>query len=150
MDVVVDMGPAKPGPADSDAWAGLGIGVDRQLGIDMGNPHLVALVADPDAHDIATVGAAVEAGYADGCNVHLIKVIDRANLALRVWERGAGVTEACGTGACAAAFAASTWGLVDGPVLVHMPGGVATVDASGDTVVLTGPARCIASVTVHG
>lgn len=153
--VRVDMGSAKPGPPDSDAWADLGVTLQRQLGIDMGNPHLVALVEDPDAYDIAAVGAAVEADYPAGLNVHLIAVPEpvageTASIELRVWERGAGVTEACGSGACAAGYAAASWGLVTGPVEVHMPGGAAVVEVADDTIFLTGPATYVAAVTVEG
>lgn len=152
--VRVDMGPAKPGPPDSTAWSDLGVTLQRQMGIDMGNPHLVALVDDPDAYDIAVVGAAVEAGYPAGLNVHLIAVADpvvgeTASIELRVWERGAGVTEACGSGACAAGYAALSWGLVTGPVQVQMPGGAAVVEVEDDTIFLTGPATYVAAVTVE-
>lgn len=149
VEVRVDMGGAKAGPADSTAWMGLGVEVQRQLGIDMGNPHLVALVDDPDHYDIAAVGSAVETDYPDGLNVHLISVEADGTIELRVWERGAGVTEACGSGACAAGYAASTWGLLDGPAHVHMPGGAATVEVTDDSIFLTGPAAFIATITVE-
>jgi len=110
----------------------------------------VALVDDPAQHDIASVGAAIEADYPDGLNVHLISVDDSSTISLRVWERGSGVTEACGSGAVAAGYAAATWGLVDGPIQVRMPGGVATVEAGDETIYLTGPARFVASVGVYG
>lgn len=152
--VRVDMGAAKPGPPDFDRWSDLGVVLRRQLGIDMGNPHLVGLVDDPDAHDIATVGSAVEADYPNGLNVHLIAVADAvagemASIELRVWERGAGVTEACGSGACAAGYAATSWGLATGPVQVNMPGGAAVVEVADDTIFLTGPATYVAAVTVE-
>lgn len=154
VNVRVDMGAAKPGPPDFDDWADLGVEVQRQVGIDMGNPHLVALVVDVAAHDIATVGPAVEANYPDGLNVHLIEVTTPDHLTLHVWERGAGVTEACGSGACAAGVAAEMWGLTTGPVQVKMPGGAVVVEVrpeqEGGTVLLTGPARFIAEVSIHG
>ena len=78
-----------------------------------------------------------------GCNVHLVAVEDRATVRLRPWERGAGLTEACGSGACAAAHIAHGWGLVDDLVDVVMPGGVATV-AVGEPLRLTGPATWMA------
>ena len=146
--VRVDMGPAKPGPPDYQGWSGLGVTLNKQLGIDMGNPHLVALVDDPNAYDIARVGSAVEADYPDGLNVHLIAVTD-SGIELRVWERGAGVTEACGSGACAAGYAASVWGLVAGPVRVTMPGGAAVVEVADETIFLTGPATYVAAVAVE-
>jgi diaminopimelate epimerase len=145
VQVRVAMGSAKAGPAPSDRWDELGVDVARQAGVDLGNPHLVALVADPDAHDLATIGPAVEADHPDGLNVHLIAVPSRDRITLRVWERGAGITEACGSGACAAAWAAARWGLVDDVVTVDMPGGAATIEV-GDPVVLTGPATYVATV----
>ena len=74
---------------------------------------------------------------------------------MRVHERGAGITEACGTGACAAAFAARSWGLVargDGDVVVHMEGGTATVTFAEEAparAVLTGPATFVAAIEVE-
>ena len=69
-------------------------------------------------------------------------------LNLSVWERGAGITEACGTGASAAAFVAARWGLVSSPVLVHLPGGDVMVEIHDDEVWLTGPAAFVGSVEV--
>jgi diaminopimelate epimerase len=67
---------------------------------------------------------------------------------LRVWERGVGETQACGTGACAAAAAAFVWGRVGNHVTVTQPGGNATVDLRSDTIVLSGPAEHVATVEV--
>jgi diaminopimelate epimerase len=147
--VRVAMGPAKAGPPPSDCLAALGVPVLDQLGVDVGNPHLVVLVDDPAAHDLSVIGPAVAAGYPGGLNVHLVAVVARDRLTLRPWERGAGLTEACGSGACAAAWAAHRWGLVDRTVTVDMPGGQAVVDV-GDPVVLTGPASFVATVVVDG
>lgn len=149
VQVRVSMGAAKPGPAPSSRLADVGVTAHRQEGVDLGNPHLVVLVDDPLGPDLATVGPAVEAEYADGINVHLVSVPDRDRIVLRVWERGAGLTEACGSGACAAAWAAARWGLVDDVVAVEMPGGTATVEV-GDPMVLTGPATYVATVVFDG
>ncbi|MDA3039661.1 MAG: diaminopimelate epimerase [Actinomycetota bacterium] len=145
VNVRVDMGSAGVGVADSTAWADLGVELIRQQGVDLGNPHLVALVDEPDRYDISVVGPKVEAAYPDGLNVHLAKVIDRHSVTMKVWERGSGVTEACGSGACAVGVATTDWGLVDSPITVNMPGGAVTVEV-GETVHLTGPARFIARV----
>ena len=147
VQVRVSMGSAKPGPAPSDRLADLGVVARSQQGVDLGNPHLVVLVDDPAAYDVATIGPAVEADYPGGVNLHLVSVPARDRMLLRVWERGAGVTEACGSGACAAAWAASRWGLVDPVVSVEMPGGAATIEV-GDPLVLTGPASYVATVVV--
>jgi diaminopimelate epimerase len=66
---------------------------------------------------------------------------------MRVWERGVGITQACGTGACAAAYAAHEWGLVDSELSVVMPGGEAEI-VLGDDVVLRGPSELVATVEV--
>ena len=72
----------------------------------------------------------------------------RDELTLRVWERGAGETQACGTGSCAAAAAAHDWGLVGSHVVVHNPGGDLHVDVGSDGLLLTGPAEHVATVEV--
>jgi diaminopimelate epimerase len=146
--VQVAMGRANAGPDTFDGWADFGIDPKQQVGIDMGNPHLVVEVADPASVDLATVGPAVEANYPDGLNIHFISARNRAAIDLKVWERGAGITEACGSGACAAAHAANEWGLVDAIVEVHQPGGVATVLLEDSGVSLRGPAAYIATVAV--
>lgn len=148
----VDMGPAAADGALSTRWDELGVAVQRQAAVRIGNPHLVALVDRVDAHDIAAVGRAVEADSPDGVNVHLIQQVDRETVELRVWERGVGPTEACGSGACAAAWAARTWGLVSPTVRVRMPGGdvsVEVVEGDQPSVHLTGPAVFVAAVDVE-
>lgn len=148
-EVTVAMGVPASGPPAFDGWPALGVDVRRQLGVDVGNPHLVALVERLGDIDLATVGPAVEAHYEGGMNVELIEIIDRSSIRLRVWERGAGLTEACGTGACAAAYAARSWDRVDGRVDVEMPGGSAVVATDGGQLSLTGPATFVAVVEVE-
>ncbi|MGH1506310.1 MAG: diaminopimelate epimerase [Acidimicrobiales bacterium] len=147
--VRVDMGAPRPGgPEASDRWSAAGVDVFRQEGIDMGNPHLVALVDDPATIDLAVVGPTIEAQYPAGCNVHVVRIEDASTIDLRVWERGAGITEACGSGACAAAVAGHRWGLTSGRVQVVMPGGAVEVEVTDDTVHLTGPATFVATIDV--
>lgn len=148
VQVQVAMGKANPGPEVFDGWADHGLNPSRQLGVDMGNPHLVVEVTDPQAVDLAVVGPAVEAKYPDGLNIHFISARNRHCLDLEVWERGAGITQACGTGACAAAYAAHQWDLVDETVEVHQPGGVARVILDESGVALRGPATYVCTVTV--
>ncbi len=140
----VDMGPVGAGP-----------GVDPSLDLelagtaDLGNPHLVVHVADTNAVDVAGQGSAIEALYPDGLNVEFISpAADSDTIDLVVWERGVGVTQACGTGACAAATLASRWGLVGDTVTVRMPGGNATVEV-GSRAFLTGPAVVVGTVEVN-
>jgi diaminopimelate epimerase len=121
----------------------------RHTTVDVGNPHLVVSVDDLGAIDVAGEGAWLEAQFADGVNVEFM-TLDQApdQLALSVWERGAGVTEACGTGACASASAAHDWGLVGDEISVVMPGGVARVVLDGDHVSLASPVHFVATVEV--
>jgi len=102
------------------------------------------------AVDLAHLGSQVP-----HINLEIIEPGPEPNaITMRVHERGAGVTEACGTGACAAAYAARSWGLVargDGDVIVHMDGGTATVSFTPDApqrAVLSGPATHIATIEV--
>lgn len=145
--VTVDMGPTSDGPGPSDRLARAGVDVHRQASVAIGNPHLVLEVEDPWTVDLATAGPAIEAGYPDGCNIHFVRVTDETSIDLAVWERGAGITEACGSGACAAAAAAHAWGATRARVDVTMPGGAATVEI-GETVLLTGPATHVAWLEV--
>lgn len=147
--VTVDMGEAGAGPEPWSRWTEVGLDIEDQAGVDMGNPHLVALVDDPSTVDLAAIGPTVEADYPEGLNVEFISVESRSRLSMRVWERGAGVTEACGTGACAAVWAAHGWDLVDAGAEVVMPGGTALVEVDGDRVSLTGPAAFVGIVEVE-
>ena len=142
----VDMGPARPGPRPTAAAEAYG--AKLLATVDVGNPHLVLLVDDPDRVDLATDGPALEAGFPSGINVHFISIDDDHRITLRVWERGAGITEACGSGAVAAVVAANQWGLVGSRVEVRMPGGDAVIDLTGDSTQLSGPSTFVAEVMV--
>ena len=143
----VEMGVAGPGPAFDGLDLGLvGVEVLHADSSDLGNPHLVIVVDDPEAVDLAVVGPAIEAHFAPvGCNVHLVAIEARSVIRLRAWERGVGLTEACGSGACAAAHVIHGRGLVDDVVEVRMSGGSATV-AVGEPIRLTGPATWTADL----
>ena len=115
--------------------------------LSMGNPHAVQLVADVDAAPVATQGPRLErhARFPGRVNAGYMQVVDRHALRLRVWERGAGETLSCGTGACAAAVAGIARGLLDSPVRVQTRGGALTIAwAGGDNAVwMKGPARTV-------
>lgn len=127
----------------------MGAVVVRRLGdadadVDTGNPHLVLWVDDPATIDLMTLGAE----HPD-VNVEVIAQGPEPDaLTFRVHERGAGITEACGTGSCAAAAAAHAWGLVGPTVVVHNPGGDVTVELKDDGAFLTGETMWIADVEV--
>ena len=143
--VRVEMGPLRPGPVVPGPVEERFVG--RHGTVDVGNPHLVVLVDDPATVDLATEGAWLEAQFADGVNVEYIAVRDGgASLELRVWERGAGITEACGSGACAAAHVAHQWGLVGDRVQVAMPGGRADVELVDGDAILIGPSVLVADI----
>jgi diaminopimelate epimerase len=144
MELEVDMGGFADGPeptAESLAYPAKHVGT-----VDIGNPHLVLVVDDPWEVDLQTDGSALEAGYPEGINVHFVSPREGGGLDLRVWERGAGITEACGSGAVASVLLASRWGLVNDHSEVHMPGGVAVVERVGDSVTLAGPSEFVAEV----
>ncbi len=115
--------------------------------LSMGNPHAVQLVADAERAPVATQGPRLERHprFPDRVNAGYMQVLERHRIALRVWERGAGETLACGTGACAAAVAGILRGLLDSPVEVRARGGTLTVSwAGGDNAVwMKGPAAIV-------
>jgi diaminopimelate epimerase len=133
--------PKVVGPADN---CNVGNG---QLFVDVGNPHLVVLGPDPRTLDVASLGPALsdETGAQGGVNVEFVTLgPGRDELTMRVWERGVGETQACGTGSVAAAAALHHLGRVGTKVTVNQPGGAAEVELRSDgTAVLSGPSRRI-------
>jgi diaminopimelate epimerase len=110
--------------------------------VSMGNPHAVFFVNDVEAHDLARTGPLLEmhAMFPEKANISLAAVNSRSSLTLKVWERGAGLTRACGSGACAAAVAANRRGLTGRDVTVTLPGGDLSISWRGDGhVIMTGP-----------
>ena len=122
--------------------------IKRWTTLNVGNPHIVIAVDDPAEVPLYPAGPAVEAIFSGGINVHFGAVTGPDELTLGVWERGAGATAACGTGAVAAAAAFHRWGEVGKNVTVRMAGGDARVDLSGP-VTLTGESTYVATVDVH-
>jgi len=111
--------------------------------LSVGNPHAVMFVPDVSVVPLELDGPAVEhhALFPKRINAQFNQVVSRDHLKLRVWERGAGVTLACGTGACASGVAAIRLGLCDSPVRVSLPGGDLTVEwMEGSEILMTGPA----------
>jgi len=114
------------------------------------NPHAVQMVDDVDAAPVATLGPLVASHPRFGrrVNAGFAQVVDTHTLRLRVYERGAGETLACGTGACAAVVAGIRRGLLASPVRVHTRGGWLTVAWAGDQIRMTGPAATVYHGTV--
>jgi diaminopimelate epimerase len=121
--------------------------------VDVGNPHLVIPVDSLDEIDITTVGPDREAPYlagpTHGINVHVVKAANDKTIDMLVWERGVGVTQACGTGATAVAGVMHRIGLTASSVTVRQPGGDARVDIDGDRATLHGPSQFIARIAIQ-
>lgn len=140
--VTVDMGPVETGrPVQLEA-AGERFSV---VPADAGNPHGVIFCPDPEGIDLARLGPLLEVHPAlgGGRNIEFAACPDRGHIVLRVWERGSGITLACGTGACAV-FAAALKENRCGPgVEARLPGGVLTLERRGENIFMTGPARTV-------
>lgn len=136
---------------EPDGWSALGCHPDRPVAhLSLGNPHGVVGVDDVSVVDLLELGSKVP-----HINLEIVEPGERPHeIRMRVHERGAGITEACGTGACAAAHAAAGWGLatpVDRKLVVHMDGGSATVELNAPEpghVTLTGPATYVATIEI--
>jgi len=160
--ITVDMGAPVLAPAqvpfDADGLAGVAQGDDLLWPlalpgqtapvlvsvVSMGNPHAVQVVDDVDAENLETSGPLIErhARFPRRVNAGYMQVIERGHIKLRVYERGAGETLACGTGACAAVVAGIRRGLLDSPVRVSARGGELSIawQGEGQPVLMTGPA----------
>ena len=160
-EVTVDMGPPLFDPArvpfdaagcapqregDETLWP-LALPDDTMVSVavlSMGNPHAVQRVADVDAAPVATLGPQIEAHrrFPKRVNAGFMQVLSREAIKLRVYERGAGETLACGTGACAAVVSGIRRGALESPVIVHTRGGDLTIEWAGADapVLMSGPA----------
>lgn len=163
--VSVDMGSPLMGWEDIPLSEKMDVrGVDVKIGpmdnpylhspavVSMGNPHAVFFVDDVDAYDIPAIGPLVEwhPTFPEGANVGFAQIIDRETIRLRVWERGAGLTKACGTGACAALVCAARAGKTERHARLILDGGDLFIDWNEDTdhVIMTGPVELEESFTV--
>ncbi len=115
--------------------------------VNMGNPHAVCFVPDPDTAPVTTHGPLIEhhPDFPQKTNVEFVQVVDRGHIRMRVWERGTGETLACGTGACASAVACMLNGLTERTVEVTLRGGCLTIqwDETSGHVFMTGPATFV-------
>ena len=118
-------------------------GVSNPVAVNMGNPHCVFFVDDADAVDITKLGRQFEYDplFPERTNVEFVEIINKHHIKMRVWERGAGVTLACGSGACAAAVAAIRRNLTARKITVSMDGGDLTIEwrEADSHVYMTGP-----------
>ncbi len=112
--------------------------------VSMGNPHVVIYVDDAQGIDLASIGPGIERhrAFPDRMNAHFVEVIDPNEVVMRTWERGSGITGACGSGACAVCVAGVLAGRTERSLLAHLPGGDLQLEwsTSTDHVLMTGPA----------
>ena len=148
--VSVDMGPVRldwreiPLSKSADTLRlDIAVGALKEpAAVNVGNPHAVFFVADAEAIDLATLGPAIERHpmFPERTNVEAVQVLGPGRLRMRVWERGVGITRACGTGACASLVAASRRGLAGREAEVVLDGGTLRIEWSKDDhVIMTGP-----------
>lgn len=148
--VRVDMGiPADIHPVD----LGESYPYQKGIAVSMGNPHLVIFVDKMEEVDLPAVGPVLEHHplFPDRVNVEFAQVLDKETIRMRVWERGSGITQACGTGACATAVAASFTGRCGDHATICMDGGKLTVDwkGEGNHLYMTGPAVKVFDGTIE-
>jgi diaminopimelate epimerase len=118
----------------------------RAVAVNMGNPHCIVFVDDVSSVPLEDWGLAIENHemFPSRTNVHFVQVLSPNELRMRTWERGAGATLACGTGACAVGVAAELSGVSGNEVLIHLPGGDLRIEIAEDrTVFMTGPAAYV-------
>lgn len=149
--IAVDMGPAY------DAWQDIPLAREADtlhlqinegplrdpVAVGVGNPHIVFFVDNAEAVDLAAAGPKLEHHplFPERANVEVVQVLSRTHLRMRVWERGVGITRACGTGACATLVAAVRRGLADRKAIVSLDGGDLEIEWRDDGhIIMAGPA----------
>ena len=148
MDIPFDKAGLSPEPAHTGQTWRLALGTNADSPIvavavlSMGNPHAVQMVDDVDTAPVATQGPRIEnhPRFPKRVNAGFMQVMSRSHIRLRVYERGAGETLACGTGACAAVVAGIRWGLLDSRVEVDTRGGRLTIEWAGGKFAVNAPA----------
>jgi diaminopimelate epimerase len=148
--IAVDMGQPRlawneiPVAAETDTLSLPATGsLTGAVGVNMGNPHAVFFVPDAEAVDVAGLGPVIEIDplFPERTNVEFATVQSTDRIRMRVWERGTGITQACGSGACATLVAAARRGLTGRKAVLAMDGGELTIEWRGDDhVIMTGPA----------
>ena len=121
--------------------------------VNVGNPHCIFWVRDAKSYDLAAFGPELEHHpiFPERANISLAEVIDDCTINLRVWERGTGITRACGTAACAVAVSAARTGRTGRKVDIHLPGGVLAIEwrEGDDHILMTGPAEFEFAGIIH-
>lgn len=133
-----------PGNPPVEAAIEVGGQIFKLTAVSVGNPHAVIYVDDVASFPVATLGPLIERHpcFPRKINVHFVEVVSRGEVKMRTWERGTGITLACGTGACSVAVAGVLTGRTDATLLAHLPGGDLTLEWAGsaESVFMTGPA----------
>lgn len=127
-------------------------GIMKLTAVSMGNPHGVVVMTDElGSINLPAIGKELELHpmWADRANIEFIRIISPDEIEMRVWERGSGETQACGTGACAAVVASSLLGLTGSDVKVHLLGGDLDISVKDDRVMMTGGAATVFTGTYH-
>lgn len=157
--VAVDMGPARldwrdipvAEPCDTLHLPLRLEALQDPVGVSVGNPHAVFFVAEAEAIDLTRLGPMLEHHpfFPERANIEAVQVLSRDRLRMRVWERGVGITRACGTGACAVLVAAARRGLSDRKAEVVLDGGILIIEwLKDDHILMTGPAATAFAGTV--
>jgi diaminopimelate epimerase len=158
--VSLDMGPAKTDwqaiplkqPADTLHVPVSAGPLQDAVAVNVGNPHAVFFVKDADAVDLKSLGPKLEHDpmFPARVNVEAVQVLSHSHIRMRVWERGVGITQACGTGACASAVAAALRGLTGRKVKVTLDGGDLEIEWRADNhVIMTGPVSEVFTGTLN-
>lgn len=145
ISVSVDMGNAE---ISEDITIAVGNEKITGTPVSMGNPHFVIFVSDVESISLEKIGSAIEhhEAFPDGVNVEFVQVIDKSTVRMRVWERGSGITMACGTGACASASTAVSKNHCNynDDISVILDGGILKINVASDyKIIMTGPAETI-------
>ena len=121
--------------------------ISGSMFVSMGNPHYVIFVDDISTVDVAALGSKLEyhPAFPERCNIEFAQILNRDEIRTRVWERGSGITMACGTGACATAVAAASLNLASRKSSIIMDGGTLQIhwDEVTDHVMMSGPAEFV-------
>ncbi len=121
--------------------------------VNVGNPHCIFWVENADSYDLASFGGAMERHplFPERANISLAQIVDDRTIELRVWERGAGVTRACGTAACATAVAAARTSRTGRAATIRLPGGVLSIEwrAADNRILMTGPTEFEGRGVIH-
>ncbi len=128
-------------------------GLSDAVGVNVGNPHAVFFVDDAESIDIEKLGPVLEHHemFPERANIEVCSIIGEDRIRMRVWERGVGVTRACGTGACAVGVAAARRGLTGRKTEIILDGGPLTIEwLPDDHVLMTGPVATSFSGLLHG